>query len=214
MASIIVHLAVTDKVAKELGVKDLDRLRFGSIIPDCPEKKNQSHLKISDGEYDMFDLETFRRMFREKILSDPLYLGYYLHLLQDSLYRDYLYTRKGFNPRLPGNKESLYHDYRILNNYVVRKYGLTKDMIKTFDISSEPINELDFFDISRGVNEVEESFIDVEDDELQVFTKEMLDEFMSEAETLCLEEARRIQDEESCVKNSTYRWKKPVALTK
>ena len=208
MASIIVHLAITDKVAKKLGIKDLDRLRFGTILPDCPIKKNQSHLKLQDEEYVMFDLEKFRRMFRDKILNDPMYLGYYLHLVQDSLYRVFLYDVKGFNPRIPGNKEKLYHDYNTLNRYVIDKYGLTLDMIKEYDIGKEPINSLDTLDVSKIVREYKESF-GTEEEETFVLSKDMLDEFMEKAIDLCLIEARNLEDEEKCIKNSTLRWKRP-----
>lgn len=210
MASTIIHLAITDTVAKKIGVKDLTRLRLGSILPDCPIKKNASHLKVDDGEYVMFDLERFRKMFKDQLLSDPLYLGYYLHLVQDSLYRVFLYDRSGFNPRVEGNKERLYHDYAILNNYVVSKYGLTEDMVSEFDISGEPINDLDTLDVSKVVRETKDGFKPVVNDGLQVFTEDMLDSFMKQAEELCLKEAGHLNQEDMCIKNISLRWKKPL----
>ena len=159
----------------------------------------------------MFDLETFRRMFRDKILSDPMYLGYYLHLVQDALYRVFLYDTKGFNPRVPGNKEKLYHDYNVLNRHVIDKYGLSLDMIKPIDIEEEPINSLDTLDVSKVIKEYKDCFESKEGETL-VLSKDMLDEFMEKAIDLCLIEARNLGNEDKCIENTTLRWKRPSTV--
>ena len=50
--------------------------------------------------------------------KDDLYLGYYLHLIQDMLYRRVMYGEHGWNSSVPGNVEKLHRDYEILNEYV------------------------------------------------------------------------------------------------
>ena len=39
MASSIMHLAVTSELAKRHTFKDLDRLKFGAVLPDAGENK-------------------------------------------------------------------------------------------------------------------------------------------------------------------------------
>ena len=46
--------------------------------------------------------------------QDDLYLGYYLHLVQDLYYRNYLYVENHWNSAIPGNVEKLHHDYCVL----------------------------------------------------------------------------------------------------
>ena len=63
-------------------------------------------------------LECFRDRYGKYMKKDDLYLGYYLHLIQDMLYRRVMYGEHGWNSSVPGNVEKLYRDYEILNEYV------------------------------------------------------------------------------------------------
>lgn len=78
--------------------------------------------------------------------QDDLYLGYYLHLVQDLYYRNYLYVENHWNSAIPGNVEKLHHDYCVLNGRISQRYGLSKDKISALDITTEPICELAVFD--------------------------------------------------------------------
>ncbi|SFP84429.1 hypothetical protein SAMN04487928_109119 [Butyrivibrio proteoclasticus] len=40
--------------------------------------------------------------------QDDLYLGYYLHLVQDMCYRHFVYDKYHWNPMIPGNVESYF----------------------------------------------------------------------------------------------------------
>jgi len=116
MASSIVHLAITNELAKRIAFTDTNRLKFGAIVVDAGVGGNQngrSHLKVVvlGGEKKTYDLDRFRTLFGKRMLSDDLYMGYYLHLVQDSLYRKYVYGRYHWNPMIPGNVERLHKDY-------------------------------------------------------------------------------------------------------
>ena len=83
MASSMIHLAITKGLTEERETKALERLFLGSILPDGAVSGN-SHLKkcLTDNDF-TYDLEFFRTRFGEQMQKDPLYLGYYLHLVQD-----------------------------------------------------------------------------------------------------------------------------------
>lgn len=53
--------------------------------------------------------------------TDDLYLGYYLHLVQDICYRHFVYDKYKWNPMIPGNVEKLHKDYSIINIYVATR---------------------------------------------------------------------------------------------
>lgn len=86
--------------------------------------------------------------------KDDLYLGYYLHLIQDMLYRRFLYGEHGWNSSIPGNVEKLHRDYEILNGYVAEKYGLSREMVQEIDLADEPLAQLAEFDAKGLAEEV------------------------------------------------------------
>ena len=79
--------------------------------------------------------------------QDDLYLGYYLHLVQDICYRHFVYDKYHWNPMIPGNVEKLHKDYSIINFYVAEKYNLKNDITVPVNFDSEPINDLCSFDV-------------------------------------------------------------------
>ena len=112
MASSMIHLAVVQEMMKEVSFRDIARLRLGVILPDGAVEGN-SHLKkkICENTRYTYDLEIFREQYGAYMKKDDLYLGYYLHLIQDMLYRRFLYGEHGWNSSIPGNVEKLHRDY-------------------------------------------------------------------------------------------------------
>ncbi len=86
--------------------------------------------------------------------ADDLYLGYYLHLIQDLLYRHFMYDRYHWNPKPDGNIERLHDDYKQINAYVISKYGLHSDIHVPNGFASEKINELADFEPDRFIQEL------------------------------------------------------------
>lgn len=207
MASSIVHLAVTDELIKRHDFSDTNRLRFGSVIPDAGSKE-ASHLKVSimDGRMKTYDLDRFRAMYGERMLTDDLYLGYYLHLVQDALYRHFVYDRYHWDPNPPGNIEKLHNDYSTVNFYVVKKYGLVNDLNVPNGFEQEDINRLCVFDVERFMSEIAAYFLPAAGEPIFFFTKEMSDEFIAEAAKYCSEEIRKLRNGDSGMDMTEYAW--------
>jgi len=104
VASRLIHLAVADALLKEYHIDDPMCFRLGSILPDA---KNDSSLRAAP-HYQIvlpsglltYDLDAFREQYGEKIYSDSLYLGYYLHLIQDMVYRRFMYALPQWDARI------------------------------------------------------------------------------------------------------------------
>ena len=66
------------------------RLKLGSVLVDAGYNGN-SHMKISvaGGHKKTYDFEGYRKMYGELMKKDDMYLGYYLHLVQDVIYRHF-----------------------------------------------------------------------------------------------------------------------------
>ena len=88
MASSIIHLAITNELVKRLSFTDANRLKFGAVVVDAGvggNKYGNAHMKVNvqDGTKKTYDFDRYREMFGARMLKDDLYLGYYLHLVQD-----------------------------------------------------------------------------------------------------------------------------------
>ena len=208
MASSVVHLAITNELSGKIDFNDINRLKFGAVIADAGIY-GKSHLKInvSDGKKS-YDFDRYRRMFGERVLSDDLYLGYYLHLVQDALYRHYVYDRYHWDPLIPGNVELLHKDYSIVNHYVVTKYQLKNDLVVPKGFEKEDINQIDTFDIERLMLDMRSYFRLVEEEKIYFFTKEMSDEYIEEAIDFCLKEVENIRNGLPGIDMIEYAWER------
>lgn len=195
MASSIVHLAVIKELAGSYRFTDESRLKFGVILPDGGIGTG-SHLKIkiSDTQKHTYNLDRYRAKFGERMKKDDLYLGYYLHLVQDLCFRHFVYDTHHWDPMPPGNVERLHKDYAIVNHYVVEKYGLVNDLMVPEGFACEEINTLCEFDLEEHMESIRTYFEKVEDGEIFFFTKEMTDEYIVEAAATCAKELEALQN--------------------
>ena len=176
MASSIVHLAITNELTKKIVFKDPAGLKFGAVVVDAGVGGNQfgnTHMKVfvEDGKKKTYDLDRYREMFGERMLTDDLYMGYYLHLVQDSLYRHYVYDIHHWNPRIPGNVERLHKDYEILNRYIIDKYRLINDLTVPEGFEKEDINRLGDFDTDELLRNMNKFFSPVDEEPFFFFTR-------------------------------------------
>ena len=126
-----------------------------------------------------------RRGFDSPHLMDDLYLGYYLHLVEDVLHRRFMYTDHGFDPRVPGYVERLHRDYAVTNAHVIEAYGLREDMVKPVDLTGQRILELGGFDVPGLIRALHGYFQPVPETEALLFTERMADELIRESAALC-----------------------------
>ena len=189
MASSIVHLAIINELIKLRSFRAEDRLKLGAVLADFGIRR-ETHLQIRlpNGNKRTYDLNRFRAEFGKKLLEDDLYLGYYLHLVQDIVYRRLIYGKYAWDPTIEGNIERLHRDYSILNGAIIEKYGLKNDIAVPKDFESEAINRLYAFDTDLLLESMEKFFNKREEGEIFFFTREMADEFILEAVKTCLKE--------------------------
>lgn len=194
MASSIVHLAITNELFKTHEFNNISRLKLGTVLPDAGEK-NLGHLKIKIPETNRstYDFEGFRNKYSELLKTDDLYLGYYLHLVQDICYRHFVYDRYHWNPTIPGNVERLHNDYAITNHYVAVKYNLKNDIVIPDNFDKEPINNLCKFDIKWLTESLDTYFQTEGKGDIFFFTKEMTEEYIAEAIALCNKELQALK---------------------
>lgn len=197
MASSMIHLAITHLLDETISFSDPTRLYLGCVLADAGVSGN-THLKkeIAENTY-TYDLLYYRKRFERNMECDDLYKGYYLHLIQDMIFRKFLYEEHHFSSLIPGNVEALHHDYSILNPFIIQKYHLNSAMVQNISLEKEPIKELGNFDTVSFLKDLKAQFEPVTESSLSVFTKEMTTELTARSFSACLEELQHLNDSAS-----------------
>ena len=149
------HLAMGTLLCRASEIRDRDRFLVGMLLPDAiikgDKKTAGTHYdRMTDEFHKVMDFSLFYSEFEEKVKSDELYLGYYLHLIEDCIFRKYIYYglgllelrgREGFLPRL-------YRDYHSVNGYLVKKYNISSLPKAPEGLDREEINGIYPFEIT------------------------------------------------------------------
>jgi len=196
MASRLMHLAVGALLEARCPIDSPDRFRIGLILPDAmvtasPEMHRKSHFQrlLSDARHVM-DHTAFFVRFRKETAEDPLYLGYYLHLIQDGIYR------KRFYDSFPHgvSREALYRDYRILNGRLLKQFGLTGDLAEPADFSRLPLTRIAPFEIPAFLEELREDLAPPSPGDPLFLTEDWTETYLREASAVCLREIKAIRE--------------------
>ncbi len=207
MASIIIHMAVTVNVLDLCGIEtQRDEYLLGTILPDYVFQDNH-HYKDLMGERKFFNLTRFRTEHGDK-LCDPVYMGYYLHLVQDMVFRDFMYNTHGFSPAERKNVLKLYGDYQRLNGHLACKYSIPVGILKNMDVV--PSGRYSDFTLNKPELEEEtEKYHNINicpEGAYSFFTPEMADEYIKLATTACIHELSALKGEKEHIDEFDYSW--------
>lgn len=192
MASRIMHLAMGTELFKACEISDKDRFLVGMLLPDAVITGNKKtagthYDRMTDRSHKVMDFSLFFSEFEGNIQADELYLGYYLHLIEDCIFRKYIYYdlgllemrgREGFLPRL-------YSDYHSVNGYIVKKYNISSLPAAPEDLDREEINRIYPFEARDFLIDMEK---DMQDEYLgneRYFTAENADEVIRRCIYIC-----------------------------
>ena len=127
MAQRTVHYLFGELFSQQIEIKDKQRFLLGNVLPDAYAKgsdRDRTHFIVKTDTQVYFDFSKFRDEYAELIRSDDLYLGYYMHLVEDAFYRAFFYNDRFTMPCTREEVPILHKDYHILNSYIVQKYNL------------------------------------------------------------------------------------------
>lgn len=215
MASRILHLAAAVCILDECPVADRKRFRLGSVLPDAGQPVS-AHFRanIDGGRKTMMALGKFRARFADR-MDDPLYLGYYLHLVQDVVFRKVFFLERGWHPDSAEKVERLYTDYRILNAWAIEKYALCDDLAVPENFAAEPLAAVSDFALPKFFAELRADFITPPPPgECVYFTKAIAEEFLDRAVPLCRRELAALREGASVVDGRAWAWESRQELLK
>lgn len=215
MASRIMHLAISYELEKVLSIKDKNRFCIGHLLPDAVLSANKWEINthfveiFDKGKRKHFNFYEFFDKYKKEIISDELYLGYYLHLIQDSIFRTILYNDLGLISlrRDPVFLNELYRDYHILNGWAVKKYGLKCDFFVPDKFKSEKINKIFSFEIEDFINDMKSDFKDKINEQPKHFKIELAKKFIEKCVEICSSEYKEIMIGNHAIGAYEYYWK-------
>ena len=209
MGSRIMHLAISEALLKQ--EPELDRTRFltGSLLPDAAVSGN-SHRKqlVCEGKKKTYDLTGFRSSYAEQMGRDALYLGFYLHLVQDLIFRRFVYTTHRWDPRPAGNIERLHRDYAIINPYLIRRYGLSPIPELPELPGNEPLLEGCRYEAEAFFRELRLDFAARPEGESFFFQREMADDYIARAIRACLAELTALRTGQGFLDERSLAWER------
>ena len=208
MAQRTIHYLFGEMISGQIKLTDKKRFLLGSILPDAidPADRSTSHFKVKTDAYKYFDFAAFRNQYFDLMLRDDLYLGYYMHLVEDAFYRAFFYTDRYTMPRSKAEVPVLHNDYHILNGYIVRKYQLHNILDSTFSLENEPICHIAPFRIGEFLREMACDFTEQTEGEPVFLTKDSLDAYVNTYPPLAIEEANSIRSGSSLLTPTDYAW--------
>lgn len=205
MAQRTIHYLFGDIFSEQVEIKNKQRFLLGSVLPDayadvCDRNKTHFKRKLDETNQICFDFDSFKEQYFELMQKDDLYLGYYMHLVEDAFYREYIYCGR-FN--MPCSKEEvavLHNDYHILNNYIVKSYNICNIIQKPAEFQKEPICNVAAFRVDKFIDDMSCDFTEKTSGKTIFVTEDMLDEFIDTYAKKGIEELKSIQSGKSFLK--------------
>ena len=200
MAQRTIHYLIGEDLIG-LGIRDVDRFRIGNVLPDAIEDlvfRNLTHYQVDtelDGKSVRYsDFERFRREFAPLVETDDLYLGYYMHLVEDACYRIFWHKVRLFDRNMTREKVAVLHnDYHLLNAYIVSRYHIRDELVMPARFSGEPINRIYPFLLESFLAEARVDFTENPAGEMCLIDEAFVERYVSDYLDTCCEALRRLR---------------------
>lgn len=187
------HLAIAKQLEDQIPIRDENRFFIGHILPDAvigADKKDVGSHFIENFDKNTkkhFDFYAFYERYNAILLSDELYLGYYFHLIEDNLFRKFLYYELDLLSRRSDSMllDELYRDYHILNGILVKEYALENTLCVPNGFRNEKINEIYPFELREFIDIVSSDFEENISEIPKRITKKRADGFINNCVFAC-----------------------------
>lgn len=209
MAQRTIHYLFGELLSKQVKLKDKKRFLLGSIIPDAyvdVKFRDVTHYKVKGEEGTYLDFHKFLEDYFELIQEDDLYLGYYMHLVEDAVYRKFFYNEHSKMPKSKDDVKRLHMDYHILNRYIVDKYDFKNELCESANLYQGEFEEIAEFRVHEFLKELEQDFQEDVVGETFYITEEMVDEFVERYLPLVINEIECVKLGKLCLNPMEYKW--------
>ena len=215
MAQRTIHYLLGELMLRECPVRDRKRFLLGCILPDAfAEREHRALTHFTNRTIPgrmYFDFDAYRERFGAKMAEDDLYLGYYMHLVEDNFYRNFFRERVGvaIDNQKPEQVQRLHLDYTLLNAYIVERYELRNEIERPADFEEEPLAAVAHFDLDGFLREFEGDFVRQVTGETRYLTEAVLEEFLARYYAPCLRELGTVMNGGRGLTARDMAWSRP-----
>lgn len=194
MASRLLHYLIASELAERQEIKDKNRFCIGALLPDLSGHEDGSYntahfwVELEKENKKGINWLLFRDRYEEQMEKDSLYLGYYCHLIMDSIWFCSIADKyiRNYPPEIKKARyKAEYRDYQRLNYLLGEKYNVRYNI---YNIAAEEINEI------KG--ELLENFLcalkddiqyasEAKVEELEIYKLELMEEYINKSVALC-----------------------------
>lgn len=183
MPTPMMHVAIAKKVNEKLNLED-DLLYIGCLLTNWTNVEyHVSHFKDKEGIEGLTNPDTYVNKY-EKLLDNPIVLGYLIHLLTDRFWNKYMV-----------NNVYLYNnDMEVVGVKTKKKKELTLNPESIHTLKAKTYNKYDNYLVSKKmVSNINEKVLDLPAvEEIKITTME-LDKKIDEYNQLLKEHKKRIK---------------------
>lgn len=212
MAQRTVHYVFGLRLAEACGIDDVLRFLLGSLLPDAISSKDERDVthyvfRGADGtRYYQFD--HFRRDFADRT-RDPLYLGYYMHLVEDCFYRAFCHEDYQLYFIQDEAVRALHRDYHLLNPWLVRRYALQNLLVIPSDFQTEPLAGLADFALTKLQADLAQDFTEQPAGDFTYLSPAMMEEFIERYLPQAEAELRAVLEGRELLHAADFAWRRP-----
>ena len=211
MAQRTVHYVFGLRLAEACGIADVPRFLLGSLLPDAIGSKDERDVthyvfRGADGtRYYQFD--HFHRDFADRMHA-PLYLGYYMHLVEDNFYRAFCHDDYQLYFIRDEAVRALHRDYHLLNPWLVRRYALENRLTIPSDFTSEPLASIAGFDLTKLQDDLAQDFTERPTGDFTYLSPAMMEEFIERFLPQAEAELRAVLEGRELLHAADFAWRR------
>lgn len=194
MASRLLHYLIASELAERQEIKDKNRFCIGALLPDLSGHEDGSYntahfwVQLEKENKKGINWLLFRERYAEQMEKDSLYLGYYCHLIMDSIWFCSIVDKYIRNYPLEIKKaryDAGYRDYQRLNYLLGKKYNLCYNI---YTISVDEINEVKGALLENFLGALKDDIqcaSEAKEDELEIYKLDLMEEYINKSVAMC-----------------------------
>lgn len=194
MASRLLHYLIASELAERQEIKDKNRFCIGALLPDLSGHEDGSYntahfwVQLEKENKKGINWLLFRERYAEQMEKDSLYLGYYCHLIMDSIWFCSIVDKYIRNYPLEIKKaryDAGYRDYQRLNYLLGKKHNLCYSI---YIISVDGINEVKGALLENFLGALKDDIqcaSEAKEDELEIYKLDLMEEYINKSVAMC-----------------------------
>lgn len=206
MASRMIHYTIAKLITDKIEFSNRNNFLVGSLAPDmaCYEadsyvkgiyKRVHFHEEFKQLGLKGFNWISFYHKYLKENINDDFALGYFVHLICDTIWLKDIQAKYIFNTVHEPRRETIisgYEDMRKCNYHIAKNYGICYEIhpMGTFTVDEANISYQ-----TRLLNDLKQDFLPFGGNfDLEIYSWNVIIEYIDKCVEICLKEVKFVMD--------------------